>query len=211
MKKYILFLVLYASILTISAQYELLTCDDLEITEMRFDETTHSDTLYITVFNDCDSCGQYVYTGLIVKQSEDTLALDLLYTGEWSPDNNTSRRYTLLTKKGKFDLTNPFRVGMLGACDSISYSPDIVFGMRNVIGDGGKNKVKINNNKISVSDQSFTLKDLAIYNMSGVLVQKKKNLFNSSFEMKLPYSGMYIVSMVLSNNETVKMKYIKQE
>jgi hypothetical protein len=211
MKKYILFLVLYASILNASAQSKLLTCDDLEITEMGFDQTTQSDTLYITVFNDCDSCLRNVYTWLLVTQSEDTLAIDLEYPHEWSPENNTSRRYTLLTRNGKFDLTDPIKVGMYGVCDSMSYSSDIILGLRDVTHDGGKNKVIINNTKISVIDHDLVIKDLTIYSMSGALFQKKKNLLTSAFEMNLPRSGMYIVSLVLSNNETVKMKYIKYE
>jgi hypothetical protein len=211
--KNLIILIVFISSITnaIGQSGYFLSCENLKITEMRFDQTTQGDTLYITVYNDCDSCWQYVYTGLIVTQSEDTLALDLRYSSEWSPDNNTSRRYTLLTKNGKFDLTDPFKVGMLSACDSMYYSAEIILGLRHVTGDGGKDKVIINNDKISVTDQSFVIKDLAIYNMSGVLVQIKKNLLSSGFEMKLPNTGMYIVSLVLSNNENIKMKYMKLE
>jgi hypothetical protein len=178
---------------------------------MRFDTTSEIDTMFITVYNDCDTCHQYVYTGLLVTLMGDTLAINLRYSSQRSPDNNTSLRYTLLTRNGKFDLTKPFKVGMSNVCDSLFYSPDIILGLRDVTGDGGKNKVIINNNKISVIEQAVVIKDVAIYNMSGMLVQKKKNLLSSGFEMRLPNSGMYIVSLVLSNNETVKMKYMKQE
>jgi hypothetical protein len=58
------------------------------------------------------------------------LAIDYFYTSERSPDNNTERTYTAIVKKD-FDLSlKNFKVGLLGVCDSIPLSPDVILSLK---------------------------------------------------------------------------------
>jgi hypothetical protein len=70
--KYLIILISFLLLMgTAPAQVvHFLSCEDLEITKMQFDQTTGNDTLYITVYNDCDTCDQNVYSGVIVYRGE---------------------------------------------------------------------------------------------------------------------------------------------
>jgi cbb3-type cytochrome oxidase cytochrome c subunit len=66
--KNIIFLIVFITSITnvIGQPVYFPSCEDLKITEMRFDTTSEIDTMFITVYNDCDTCHQHVYTGLLV-------------------------------------------------------------------------------------------------------------------------------------------------
>jgi hypothetical protein len=107
----------------------------LQVNKMVFNITR--DTLYVTIKNNCDSCVQKVYTGIIVYRGkvtnvvafEDTLAIDKKWTTEATPDNNAERTYTAIVKKD-FNLSQSFKVGLFAICDSIPLSPDIILGLK---------------------------------------------------------------------------------
>lgn len=191
------------------------SCEDLKVTKMQFDKTTGNDTLYVSVYNDCDTCYQAVYTGVIVYRGEvinsiaveDTLAIDYYYTSERSPDNNTERTYTAIVKKD-FDLSlKNFKVGLFGVCDSIPLSPDVILGVNSIINKWNKNKVILQNNSILIAEPGQAIKDVSIYNLSGQLVQKETEIFSSNYTLKPVKPGIYVVSVTLSNGEVVNLKY----
>jgi hypothetical protein len=188
-------------------------CEYFEITKMQFDQTTGKDTLYVTVYNDCDTCGQSVYTGIIayrgefidVTTVEDTLAIDKYYTTETTPDNNTAKTYTAIVKKD-FALSEHFKVALIGVCDSIPFSPDIILGLKaESIKD--KKKVILQSNSILMAEPGLAIKDVVIYDLSGRLVQKESGIFSSEYKLKPVKPGIYVVSVTLSNNEVVNLKY----
>lgn len=193
------------------------SCEDLKVTKMLFDQTTGKDTLYVTIYNDCDTCVQVVYTGVIVYIGEvinsiaveDTLAIDYYYTSERSPDNNTERTYTAIVKKD-FDLSQKnFKVGLLGVCDSIPLAPDVILGLKEE-STKGKKKVFLQSNSILIAEPGQAIKDVSIYSLSGQLVQKKSGIFSSAYTLKPVKPGIYVVSVSLSNSEVVNLKYYSE-
>lgn len=188
-------------------------CKYFEITKIQFDQTTGKDTLYVTVYNDCDSCVQNVYTGIIVYRGkfieistvEDTLAIDIKYSTELTPGNNAERTYTAIVKKD-FNLSQSFKVGLLGVCDSIPLSPNVILGLKEEsIKD--KKKVLLQNNNILIAEPGQTIKDVSIYSLPGQLVHKKSGIFSSEYTLKPMKPGIYVVSVSLSNGEVVNLKY----
>lgn len=187
------------------------TCEDLKVTKMQFDQTTDKDTLYVTVYNDCDTCNQAVYSGVIVYRGEvinsvgveDTLAIDYYYTSERTPENNSERTYTAIVKK-EFAFSENFKVGLLGVCELIPLSSDISLSLEEEK-TKGFNKVILQNN-ILISGSGQTIKDVSVYNMSGQLMQKINEIFSSEYKLKPEKSGIYLVSVTLSNNEVVNLK-----
>jgi hypothetical protein len=99
------------------------SCDQLEIIELSFLNAQfvgdRSDTLQVKIRNNCKSCTQYVYTGLIAYADQDTLAIDVLFTSQLSPVNGESREY-LLKATNPFETKDITRLEMYQVCDSIS-------------------------------------------------------------------------------------------
>ena len=195
------------------------SCENLTITKMQFDQTTGKDTLYITVYNDCDTCIQAVYTGIIVYRGEvinsiaveDTLAIDYYYTSEFTPENNAERTYTAIVKKDFVLFQKNFKVGLVGVCDSIPLSPDIILSLKEERIKDIK-KVFLQNNSILMAEPGRTIKDVSIYNLSGQLAQKKSGIFSSEYTLKPAKPGIYVVSVTLSNSEVEILKfYYKME
>lgn len=192
-------------------------CKYFEITKMQFDQTTGKDTLYVTVYNDCDSCVQNVYTGIIVYRGkfidistvEDTLAIDIKYSTELTPENNAERTYTAVVKKD-FELSQKnFKVGLLAACDSIPLSPDIILGLKEESIKKEK-KAFLQGNSILIAEPGQTIKDVSIYSLAGQLVHKKSGIFSSEYTLKPMKPGIYVVSVTLSNSEAVNLKYYSE-
>ncbi|GAB1450633.1 hypothetical protein MASR2M47_06890 [Draconibacterium sp.] len=213
--KNLIILILF-SVLTVSASAQpayFPSCNDLEITKMQFDKTTGNDTLYVTVYNDCDTCNQAVYTGIIVYRGkfislsgvEDTLAIDINYGTEWTPENNSVRTYTAIVKK-HFDLKKDFKVGLLGVCDSIPLSPDVILGLKEE-STKDKKKVLLKSNGILISMPGLAIQDVSVYSLSGQLVHKKSGIFSTEFTLKPQKPGIYVVSVTLSDNEVVNLNY----
>ncbi len=73
-------------------------CNDLSVTKIEFIDTQH-DTLLVSVFNECDTCYQHVYTGLMAYQNNDTLAIDKELLSRPSPPNNSELNYYLIAQK----------------------------------------------------------------------------------------------------------------
>ena len=146
----------------------------------------------------------------------DTLASTKTLTSKQSPENNTSRIYALLTKNGKFDLTaSSFKVEMYSVCDSIPISLDFIMGVTPDIKknceDSG-DQVILSGNIVSTIDQNVFIREVAIYNGAfGRLVQRETGLSASTYDIHLEKPGMYLVSMVLSNNEKITLKYMKMK
>lgn len=193
------------------------SCEDLKVTKMQFDQTTGKDTLYVTVYNNCDTCDQAVYSGVIVYRGEvinsiaveDTLAIDKYNTSELTPDNNAERTYTAIVKKD-FDLSlKNFKVGLFSVCDSIPLSPDVILGLKEE-SIKGKKKVLLQSNSVLTSEPGQAIKDVSIYNLAGQLVQKKSGIFSSEYTLKPLKLGIYVVSVSLSNNEVVNLKYYSE-
>lgn len=99
-------------------------CRDLEIANIEFG-LTGSDTIFIDVRNNCDSCEQHVYTGLIAYLNDETVAVEDILYSKPSPENNNNFRYTLLTEK-PFEISNELRVEMVLLCDSIKYAEEFM-------------------------------------------------------------------------------------
>ncbi len=218
MKNLIILIVFIISITNVIGQTGYFpSCEDLKVTKMQFDQTTGKDTLYVTVYNDCDTCDQAVYSGVIVYRGEvinsiaveDTLAIDKYNTSELTPDNNTERTYTAIVKKD-FDLSlKNFKVGLFGVCDSIPLSPDVILGLKEE-SIKGKKKVFLQNNSVLTLEQGQAIKDVSIYSLSGQLVQKKSGIFSSTYTLKPVKPGIYVVSVTLSNSEVVNLKYYSE-
>lgn len=207
------------SLLMITAPAQVVhfpACEDLMVTKMQFDQTTGKDTLYVTVYNDCDTCDMAVYTGIIVyrgkfiniSEVENTLAIDKKYGTELTPDNNAERTYTAIVKKDFVLSQKNFKVGLLGVCDSIPFAPDIILGVNYGIDKGNKKKVLLQNNSILIAEPGQSIKDVSIYSLSGQLVQKKSGIFSSNYVLKQNKPGIYIVSVKLTSNEVVNLKYM---
>jgi hypothetical protein len=215
MKNLIILVSFTLLMITAQAQVDYSTnCKYFEITKMQFDQTTGKDTLYVTVYNDCDSCVQNVYTGIIVYRGEfisltvveDTLAIDRYWTSELTPENNAERTYTAIVKKD-FDLSQKnFKVGLLAACDSIPLSPDIILGLKEE-SIKGKKKVFLQNNNILIAEPGQTIKDVSIYSLAGQLLHNKSGIFSSEYTLKPMKPGIYVVSVSLSNGEVVNLKH----
>jgi hypothetical protein len=98
-------------------------CEQLEIVEMGFTKAqslgSSGDTLKVQVKNNCKSCTPYVYTGLIAFQNQDTLAIDILFTSERSPENGESKEY-LLKVAQSFRVEDITRLEMYLVCDSLT-------------------------------------------------------------------------------------------
>ncbi len=62
-------------------------------------------------------------------------------------------------------------------------------------------------NNIILSEPGQAIKDVSIYSLSGQLVQKTTGIFSSAYTLKPVKSGIYVVSVTLSNNEVVNLKY----
>lgn len=97
------------------------TCDNLEVIQIDFQNT---DSLTITVYNNCDDCAKHVYTGLEVYNSNsDLVAESLIPQSEQTPDNNSERAY-FLKKLQSFDLQDISRIKMTSEiCDSLKIKP----------------------------------------------------------------------------------------
>ncbi|MGE5862765.1 MAG: T9SS type A sorting domain-containing protein [Nitrososphaerales archaeon] len=103
------------------SQWRFPDCNDLAVTKIEFVDPQH-DTLLISVYNECDSCVQHVYTGLIAYENDDTIAVDEFLSGRSSPPNNGQLNYTLITKK-YFEIEDIDRIQMaFGLCDSLHFS-----------------------------------------------------------------------------------------
>lgn len=216
MKNLLILIAVSALAVNVSAQaVHFPSCDDLEVTNMQFDNTTGHDTLYVSVYNDCDTCDQMAYTGLIVVSEGDTLAMSRTRGNEQSPENNTSRTYALLTNNGKFDLhASSLKVAMYLVCDSIPISLDFVIGVNPDIKkncEGGR-QVILSGSYISTAYQNVFIKEIAIYNGAfGRLVDRETGLSTSSYAIQLSKPGMYLISLVLSNGKKASLKYIKTD
>jgi hypothetical protein len=218
MKNLIILISFLLLMISVSAQVDYSTnCKYFEITKMQFDQTAGKDTLYVTVYNDCDTCGQSVYTGIIVYRGEfisltaveDTLAIDRYWTAERTPENNAERTYTAIVKKD-FDLSlKNFKVGLLGVCDSIPLSPDVILSIKE---ENIKEKqiVILQSNGVLTTEPGQAIKDISIYNLAGQLVQKRAGIFSSEYRLNALNPGMYLISVVLQNNEQVSLKYLKE-
>jgi len=98
-------------------------CRDLEVSKINFINT---DTLLVTVYNNCDTCDQHVYTGLIAFINEDTVAIEDILGSKPNPANNNEYTYTLLPQK-PFQISNNLWFEMAyGLCDSLKFAADLV-------------------------------------------------------------------------------------
>jgi hypothetical protein len=62
MKNLIILVSFTLLMITAQAQVDYSTnCKYFEITKMQFNQTTGKDTLYVTVYNDCDSCDPWLF------------------------------------------------------------------------------------------------------------------------------------------------------
>ncbi len=95
---------------------------------------------------------------------------------------------------------------MVGVCDSIPLSPDIILGLKEESIKDIK-KVFLQNNSILIAEPGRTIKDVSIYNLSGQLVQKKSGIFSSEYTLKPVKPGIYVVSVTLSNSEVENLKF----
>lgn len=186
--------------------------DKLEVTKMVFN--ANRDTIFITIKNNCNDCGENVYTGVIVyrgqlfniSEVEDTLAIDILYTSEWTPENNSERTYTAIVKKD-FGLNEEFKVGLVGVCSKLPMSPDVVLNL-NEESILDKKKVIIKNNRLLIPDPDQTIKHVSIYNLSGQLALKETAVNTSFYDLKIAEPGLYLVSVTLYSGEKVNLKYV---
>jgi len=198
------------SLLMITAPAQVVhfpACEDLMVTKMQFDQTTGNDTLYVTVHNDCDTCDQNVYTGILVVINDDTLATTRTLSGEVSPTNNSSSTYSLYLKNGEFGLSTSLKVEMRSICDSIPFAPDVILSLKEErIKD--KKKVFLQNNSILTSQPGQAIKDVSVYSLSGQLVKKETGIFSSNYVLMQNKPGIYIVSVKLTSNEVVNLKYV---
>jgi hypothetical protein len=205
------------SLLMITAPAQVVyfpACEDLMVTKMQFDHG--KDTLYVTVYNDCDTCDMAVYTGIIVYRGEfidlstveDTLAIDKKWSTELTPDNNAERTYTVIVKKDFVLSQKNFKVGLLGICDSIPLAPDIIMGLNSGIDKENKKKVFLQSNSILIAEPGQSIKDVSVYNLSGQLMKKDTGIFSSNYVLKQNKPGIYIVSVKLTSNEVVNLKYV---
>lgn len=95
-------------------------CRDLEVTSINIDNPNK--TARVDVYNNCNTCMQHVYTGLIVYGEKDTLAISKLLFGEKNPDNKSTESYDLITTKS-FTIADITKIEMVaGICDSITIS-----------------------------------------------------------------------------------------
>ncbi len=130
--KNLIVLILF-SLLMVTAPAQVVhfpSCEDLTITKMQFDQTTDKDTLYVTVYNDCDTCNQAAYTGILVVANDDTLATTRTLISRPSPANNSFFTYNLYPKNGKFGLSTSLKVEMYLVCDSIPFAPDAILSIK---------------------------------------------------------------------------------
>ena len=207
MKNLIILISFSTLMVTAPAQVDRWTsCEDLEITKMQFDQTTGNDTLYVTVYNDCDSCIINAYTGILVMANDDTLATTRNVTGRPAPRNNSFFTYDLYPKNGKFDLLTSLKVEMYLVCDSIPFAPDVVLSS-NEESIKDKKNVFLQSNNILISGPGLAIQDISVYSMSGQLVQRTSGIFSSEYQIKIGTTGVYLVSVTLSNNEVVNLKY----
>ena len=93
--------------------------NQLQVTKLDFNN--ERDTI-VTIKNNCDTCSKRAYTVVIVYTGsfnaggyDDTLAIDVLFSGEVVPENNGKRTYTAVVKK-EFKLTQEFKIGLFRAC-----------------------------------------------------------------------------------------------
>lgn len=189
-------------------------CENLEVTDMEFDQTTGKDTLYVTVFNECDTCGRHGYNGLLITLHGDTLARTkyLNDSDNPTPDNNSSWTYPLLTTNGRFELSDSLRVfyAQGDICDSIPFASDIFLSINETVNTSQeKNLVEVKGDRLSVVPPNLTIQDLAVYNVNGKLLLKKKNLQVTKEKLNLTGKGLYIINVTLSDNQQVSLKYME--
>ncbi len=95
------------------AQDRLPDCDELIVTRVAY---TDNYTLEVDVFNDCQSCIQHFYTGVLIYDEYDELIAWTEYMDdEASPPNKYFRTYKLYTNVS-FDLRTIYRIEMVDIC-----------------------------------------------------------------------------------------------
>lgn len=183
-------------------------CGDLEVTNMYFG-LNGSDTLYVTVRNNCDTCGQNVYTGLIAYLNEDAFAIeDELYTKP-SPYNNDEFEYTLL-KNSQFELSDDLRFEMVLLCDTIKYADDFTIKVSHILINEERIMINpnLNCNEIFI-DGDFTNYSITIQNEVGNAIanytgaNSPLNINTTPFEDQL-----YFLSIQHQNLQNVSLQTI---
>ncbi len=182
------------------------SCEDLKVTEMIFNDSGR-DSLYITVFNDCDTCDTHIYTGLIVKAIEDTLAIDELMTSERTPENNSYRTYTLNVLKN-FELVDTFKIEMYLICDSVKFADGFS------VGGIPENTIEhktftFRKNNLTLLDADTYIENVEIYNLNGTLIKQENKVMDRNYNIKIPGKGLFIIRAQLSNNQRINMKYVQ--
>lgn len=115
MKKLVTLILSLLAIFSASAQFP--KCNDMEVQQIRLNST--SDTLIITVYNDCVDCWQHVYTGLLAfNGSGDTIAINEQLDTKISPSNKDINTYYLIDLKST-NLNEITRIMMNHICDSV--------------------------------------------------------------------------------------------
>lgn len=161
-----LILALLLAVSELTAQgWRFPNCDDWEVTDITF--TNNQDSILVTVFNDCDTCYQYAYTGIRIYRNNDTLASNQYSFVEMSPDNNSALTYKVKVLI-PFSIGNTIRVQMTaGICDSIPIN-NTLLGMDWTKND--KSKLVITPNPTRefvkiVSQEAIHILNVTIYDM----------------------------------------------
>ena len=185
------------------------------ITINKIEYLTNENTLKITFLNKCDQLLSLGYLDIFVidSKNQDTLAkTNCSCVGPFNINKDITYSITNVTdfsKDIKFKIALAYSSSNQVAivCDSLDYSNAQIITTLNDIGINKHKKLSIHNNKILLIDESKEIKEVSIYNMSGQLVEKKSGIFSSEYTLNPVKPGIYLVSVTLSNNEVVNLKF----
>ncbi|WNJ20180.1 T9SS type A sorting domain-containing protein [Pontibacter sp. G13] len=206
MRKCTFFLILpFLLTLACHAQTRFPNCGELTVTEINF---TSDSTLSVTVYNDCDTCYQHVYTGLeIYDESDSLIAESTIPNSSPSPLGKDDHTYEMISDQA-FTLANIRRIVMTDQlCDSMTIDLNSSLGLGDDFADNRIN-LEIYPNPASgqvhlLNPDQHLISKATVFNLQGQNLGTIRPIAESLSVRHLP-AGTYLLVLDLRTTQLIK-------
>ncbi len=179
-------------------------CNELEVLKIE-QSNVNTDILELSVYNDCDDCAIHVYTGLLIFDGEDTLGIEVnLYTKS-SPLNNDSYLYTV-SRKSAFEINENLRIEMVGICDSIPFSSELLSTLSSNVNLADRITVFPNPAEEFIylkTQNNIQIESIAILDHLGRLIKSEINIIDG-IKVSGLIPGIYLLAVKTSDGIVYK-------
>lgn len=206
---YFLLLFCIGSSFNVCAQeWRFPNCNELEVLTIE-QSNVNTGVLEISVYNDCDDCTTHVYTGLLLFAGEDTLGIEVNLYSKSSPLNNDSYLYTV-SKKSAFEINENLRIEMVGICDSVPFSLELLSTLSSIENLADRITVFPNPAEEFIylkTQNNIQIEGIAILDHLGRLIKSEINI-NEGIKVSDLVPGIYLLAVKTADG-TVYKKFHK--